>query len=86
MLRDCGFKDVDLALKTNAFYNYSHRRLMGRAIADPAKSHPGEQQYEHDVYRQDYKSDILYGPGETGLRSLMRRAVRKLNRYFAKRH
>jgi SAM-dependent methyltransferase len=49
MLLDSGFRDVDLELKKNAFYNYSHRRLMGRAQADPAKPDPGQQKYEHDL-------------------------------------
>ncbi len=37
MLNDSGFRQVQLTLKRNAFYNYSHRRLMGHARADPAK-------------------------------------------------
>ena len=49
MMLDSGFRDVDLELKKNAFYQYSHRRLMGRAQADPAKPDPGEQKYENWV-------------------------------------
>jgi SAM-dependent methyltransferase len=41
ILLDSGFRNVACELKQNAFYNYSHRRLMGRAEADPAKSDPG---------------------------------------------
>jgi tRNA (mo5U34)-methyltransferase len=53
MLLDSGFRNVDLKLQENAFYNYSHRRLMGRAEADPAKSDPGGQQHEHDVMTKE---------------------------------
>lgn len=49
MMLDSGFCDVHLQLKENAFYNYSHRRLMGRAQADPSKPNPGEQRYEHGL-------------------------------------
>ena len=53
ILLDSGFRNVELELKRNAFYNYSHRRLMGRAEADPAKPDPGEQQYEHVLATKD---------------------------------
>ncbi|HEV3483128.1 MAG TPA: class I SAM-dependent methyltransferase [Candidatus Acidoferrales bacterium] len=53
ILEDSGFRSVDLKLRENAFYNYSHRRLMGRAEADPAKSNPERQQYEHGVVTKD---------------------------------
>ncbi len=57
MLLDSGFRNVDLELKRNAFYNYSHRRLMGRAEADPGKTNPGEQQHEHDVVTKEFITD-----------------------------
>jgi tRNA (mo5U34)-methyltransferase len=82
MLYDSGFKEVELALKTNAFYNHSHRRLMGRALADPGKLHPGEQQHEHEVYEQDYKSSRLAGGGLSGL---LKRISRKLRSYIVLR-
>jgi SAM-dependent methyltransferase len=47
MMLDSGFRGVDLELKKGAFNNYSHRRLLGRAEADPAKRDPGEQRHEH---------------------------------------
>jgi SAM-dependent methyltransferase len=53
ILQDCGFRNIDLKLKENAFYNYSHRRLMGRAEADPAKPDPAGQNYEHGVTTED---------------------------------
>jgi SAM-dependent methyltransferase len=53
ILRDSGFLNVELELKKNAFYNYSHRRLMGRAEADPAKPDPGEQKFEHVLATKD---------------------------------
>jgi tRNA (mo5U34)-methyltransferase len=84
MLYDSGFKNVELALKTNAFYNHSHPRLMGVALADPEKPNPGEQQHEHKVYQQDYNAGTPSGPGDgTGVRSLLRRAARKLRKYIA---
>jgi len=43
-------------LKKNAFYNYSHRRLMGRAQADPGKRDPAEQEHEHEVIDKDFTS------------------------------
>jgi hypothetical protein len=53
ILRDSGFRNVELELKKNAFYNYSHRRLMGRAEVDPAKPDPGERKYQHVVVTKD---------------------------------
>jgi len=47
LLLDSGFRDVYLELKRNAVSNYSGRRLMGRAEADPTKPDPGAQRYEH---------------------------------------
>ena len=85
VLRDSGFKNIDLTLKPNAFYNYSHRRLMGRAVADPEKSSPGKQQYEHDVYEGDYKADVINADDETGFRSLLSRARRKLDGFTSRR-
>ena len=55
VLVDSGFFNVTCALKPNAFYNYSHRRLMGRAEANPAKSGPRE----HTMYTQDFTADHL---------------------------
>jgi len=57
ILLDSGFRNVHLALKKNAFYNYSHRRLMGRAEADPTKADPGEQIHEHDMIRKDFTTN-----------------------------
>jgi len=56
VLLDSGFRNVHVELKKNAFYNYSHRRLMGRAEADPAKSDPAEQEHEHEVIIEDFTS------------------------------
>jgi hypothetical protein len=53
ILLDSGFRNVNLKLTENAFTNYSHRRLMGRAEADPAKPDPGEQKHEHIVATKD---------------------------------
>ncbi len=47
LLLDSGFHNVDLKLTASAFINYSGRRLMGRAEADPEKSDPEAQRYEH---------------------------------------
>jgi SAM-dependent methyltransferase len=55
ILLDSGFFNVTCALKPNAFYNYSHRRLMGRAEANPAKS----DLREHKIYTRDFTSDQL---------------------------
>ena len=85
MLRDSGFKDVDLSLKPNAFYDYSHRRLMGRAVADREKPSPGKQQYEHDVYQDDYKADVIKEGDGTGFRSLLGRARHKLDSLISRR-
>lgn len=57
MLLDSGFRNVDLELKKNAFYNYSHRRLMGRAEADATKVDPGEQKHEHQVVTKEFTSN-----------------------------
>jgi hypothetical protein len=53
MLMDSGFRNVTLELKRNAFYNYSHRRLMGCAHADPANADPEAQVREHSLIAQD---------------------------------
>lgn len=53
ILPDGGFRNVDLKLRQNAFHNCSHRRLMGRAEADPAKSDPAGQKHEHDVMTKE---------------------------------
>ena len=56
MLLDSGFRNVQLELKKNAFCSYSHRRLMGRAEADPAKAEPGEQKHEHVVVSDSHNA------------------------------
>jgi SAM-dependent methyltransferase len=66
MLADSGFRQVQLALKRNAFYNYSHRRLMGSAVADPAKQDPAAQHHEHFVAVEDLASDRLARSGDRG--------------------
>lgn len=57
MLLDSGFRNVDIELKTSAFNNYSHRRVLGRAEADPAKANPAEQEYEHDIITKDFTTN-----------------------------
>jgi hypothetical protein len=54
---DSGFRNVTCELKRNAFCNYSYRRLMGRAEADPANPNPGEQEREHWAYTREPYSD-----------------------------
>ena len=89
ILVDSGFRNVALELSKNAFYNYSHRRLMGRAEADPAKPDPGEQNYEHWVFREQPTSNRLstsrfnealsrLPPGLARAVKGVRRAVRRL--------
>ena len=56
ILLDSGFCNIDLKLKENAFYNYSHRRLMGCAKPDPTKSDPAGQKHEHGVLTKDVTS------------------------------
>jgi len=63
MLCDCGFGDVELRLRTNAFTGYTHLRIDGYARANPIKPRPGDQQYEHEVYVRDYVSLRLLGCG-----------------------
>jgi SAM-dependent methyltransferase len=53
IIQDSGFSDVEVQLKSNAFYNYSHRRLMGRAVAEPGRADPGAQEFEHAVVTED---------------------------------
>lgn len=57
VLLDSGFRNVHVELKKNAFYSYSHRRLMGRAEADPAKPDPAQQEYEHDIITRDFTTN-----------------------------
>jgi SAM-dependent methyltransferase len=89
ILLDSGFRNVACELKRSAFYNYSHRRLMGRAEADPAKSDPGEQKHEHWVAPQEPTSNRLSAsrfnrvvswlpPGLQQMAKRVRRAVRWL--------
>jgi len=49
MLLDSGFQNVVCELRLNATGIRRHRRLNGRAEANPAKSDPGEQKHEHTV-------------------------------------
>ena len=65
VLLDSGFRNVEVELKKNAFYNYSHRRLMGRAEADPAKADPAEQKHEHDVRTEEFTSNRTMPPLNT---------------------
>jgi SAM-dependent methyltransferase len=55
LLLDSGFRNVDLKLRTTAFTNYTGRRLLGRAEADPAKPDPGAQNYEHGLTTGKWK-------------------------------
>jgi hypothetical protein len=54
MLLDSGFRNVVCELKPNAFYNFSHRRLMGRAEADPAKPDPDNKRHESGEMEQEF--------------------------------
>jgi SAM-dependent methyltransferase len=87
ILLDSGFHNVACELKRNAFYNYSHRRLMGRAAANPEKSDPGEQKHEHWVATQEPISSRLSAsrrllsrlpPGLQQTAKRVRQAVRPL--------
>jgi SAM-dependent methyltransferase len=88
ILLDSGFCKVDLKLRENAFYNYGHRRLMGRAEADPAKSDPAGQIHEHGVITKDVTSkngpvsrrDRLLSRMPLGLHPAARRVRRFLRR------
>jgi hypothetical protein len=83
VLLDTGFFNVTCALKQNAFYNYSHRRLMGRAEANPAKS----DHRQHPILAQDFTSDQLRFSRKLrrlvsrllppGVRQILRRLLRK---------
>lgn len=92
MLLDSGFCDVHLELKRNAIYNYSHRRLMGRAHADGAKTDPARQEHEHWVMTADFISKrplpqrsrlLRWVP--PALRPTAERARRAVRRVFPKR-
>jgi SAM-dependent methyltransferase len=87
MLLECGYREVEVALNTNAFYDYSHPRLMGHAHADPARRHPGEQRLEHEVYERDYTSSRLNAADPVGkgtrLKRLLRRTLREMRRRLA---
>jgi hypothetical protein len=87
ILLDSGFRNVACELKRNAFYNYSHQRLMGRAEVNPAKSDPGEQKHEHWVATQAPTFNRLSAsrrllsrlpPGLQQTAKRVRRAVRPL--------
>jgi len=83
LLLDSGFFNVTCALKQNAFCNYSHRRLMGRAEANPAKS----DHRQHEIYTQEYTSDqlrfsrklrrLVHRLLPPGVRKILRRLLRK---------
>jgi hypothetical protein len=70
MLLDSGFQNVVCKLNQNAIYSYSHRRLMGRAEANPAQSAPGEQKHEHCVLAEEFPVTNKF--------KLSRRLVRRL--------
>jgi len=87
ILLDSGFHNVALELKQNAFYRYSHRRLMGRADANPAKIDPGEQKHEHWVFTQGPTSNRLHFHGllswlPPALHPLAKRVRRTVRRLF----
>jgi hypothetical protein len=90
IMLDSGFRNVALELKRNAFYNYSHRRLMGRAEADPAQSDPGDQKHEHWVATEEPTSnrltvsrfDRLLSRLPPPLQSTARRVRRTVRRLF----
>jgi SAM-dependent methyltransferase len=54
ILLDSGFRNVACKLDLNAIYNYTHRRLMGRAEVNPANSDPGNQKREHWLMEQEF--------------------------------
>jgi hypothetical protein len=54
-------RQAKLELQKNGINNYSHRRLMGHAEADPEKTDPAAQVHEHDVARSEVISNR--GPG-----------------------
>jgi SAM-dependent methyltransferase len=59
MMQDSGFRNVTLELKRNGIYNYSHRRLMGSAQADPENANPQEQVREHGVANRDPGAGLI---------------------------
>ncbi len=84
MLIDSGFREVKLSLMRNAFYEYSHRRLMGHAVADPAKQDPAAQQHEHFVAVEDFASNRLGGV-DTGRLAWLPPALREKARRLRRR-
>lgn len=93
MLLDSGFSNIHLELKKNAIYNYSHRRLMGRAYANAAKPDPARQEHEHWVMTEDFISNrsmpqrrrfLQWVP--PALRPTAERARRVVRRVFPKRN
>jgi SAM-dependent methyltransferase len=79
-----GFRNVACELKLNAFYNYSHRRLMGRAEADSEQSDVGDKNWvlPHDfpVKRLSFSRKVLsrLPPGLQRTARRVRRAVQPL--------
>lgn len=86
MLLDSGFRNVDIELKTSAFNNYSHRRVLARAEADPAKANPAEQEYEHDIITKDFTTNRsmsqLNKPRFDGLKSWVPPALHPTARHI----
>lgn len=82
LLEDSGFTNVKVELATNAFYRYSHRRLMGTAVADDGRPDPGAQALEHEVFASEFNSDHLQRKQEGGQRGLLRRLARRMRRFL----
>jgi SAM-dependent methyltransferase len=84
ILLDSGFHNVACKLELNAIYNYTHRRLMGRAEVNPAKSDPGDQKHEHWVAEQDFPilnrvgTDPPPGPPQSAAAAAARKLLRRL--------
>jgi len=53
ILLTSGSRNVACEPNLNAFYNYSHHRLMWHAEADPAKPDSVNQKHEHLVLEHD---------------------------------
>ena len=80
ILLDSGFCNVCCKLELNAIYNYTHRRLMGRAEVNPAKSDPGNQKHENWVAEQDFPilNELVTGPPRSATGAAVRRLLWKL--------
>jgi SAM-dependent methyltransferase len=64
MLRECGFRDVQLRLAPNAFTSHTNLRISGQARADAARPRPADQRHEHKVYERDFLAPGFLGRGE----------------------